>query len=265
MTGVRYKCKKCGWHSYRKSILPCAKCGGDVELFPSTLDRRPFTSDEEKFIRANYKKMIYRKLAEALGRSESVVTNYLSRNGLRISKSEYQKRHNDSLFKKGHITWNKGLSLPNKPNTGQFTKGNKPVNTKPVGFVSVRYHKRDMCNYLWIKLSDRNWQLLNRYNWEKAYGHIPKKHVIRFKDRNTLNCNIDNLELISMRDNLVRNCPEVRKDLVTYSDRYIAARMGISGKKTQDKFIEEHPELIELKRQQLLLQRGIKDETRRAS
>lgn len=262
-TGLRYKCKKCKWYGYRRSVLPCPKCGSDVERFLPLIDKKPLTRDEVKFIKANYKKMVYRKLAEAVGRSESVVSNYLHRNGLRLPASEFKRRHDESLFKKGQISWNKGLNLPNKPNSGQFKKGTVPPNHKAVGFVSVRYHKRDKCNYLWIKVADKKWEMLNRYNWMKAYGPIPAKHVIRFKDGDTLNCNIENLELVSMRDNLIKNYPEVRQDRILY-DRYIAARMKIRGKKNQDKFIKEHPELIELKRQQLLLQRGI-NEARRAS
>lgn len=225
--------------------------------------RKKLTESEKIFIRKSYRKMVYSEIGKQIGKSDSCIANFLRNEGLKLPKSEFVRRHKASLFKKGSISWNKGLSLPNVPNSGQFTKGSKPANTKPVGTVSVRYHKRDKCDYLWIKISDNNWKLLNRYNWEKAYGPIPRKHVIRFKDGDTINCNIENLELVSMKDNLIRNYPEVRPDRILY-DRYIAARLKVKGKKNQDEFIKEHPEMIELKRQQLILQRGI-NETRRAS
>lgn len=259
-TGVKYKCVKCGWTGYRRSIIPCYKCGGDMQRVAI---RKLLTPDEEKFIIDNYKKMIYSDIAKALGRSESIIGNFLHRKKLKLPKSEHNKRHKAWLFKKGSISWNKGIKLSIGANITSFQKGHKPANTKPEGTVSARYHNRDKCIYLYIKISDRNWELLSRYNWEKAYGPIPKKHVIRFKDKDTTNCNIENLELVSMRDNLLRNAPEVRPDSILF-DRYVAARLKIKGKENQDYFIKEHPELIELKRQQLLLQRGI-NETRRAS
>jgi hypothetical protein len=92
--------------------------------------------------------------------------------------------------------------------------------------------------------------------WIKKHGPIPKGIVVRFKDGDHLNCNIENLEMISRKENLLRNGPGPKMDLVYY-DRYIAARLKVLGKEIQLRFIKEHPELIEIKRQQILLQRGI--------
>lgn len=239
--------------------LPCAHCNGDVERFPSTLVRLQLTESDKKFIRDNYNKMVYQQIADKLGLPKRSVSNYLHRNGLKLTKSEYHKRHILTFFKKGHTPWNSGLSLPNKPNSGQFPKGNKPANTKQPGAISVRYHKRGKCYFIYIKIADCNWQLLSHYNWEKIHGAVPKDHVIRYKDDDTLNCNIENLELISMRENMIRNSPKERKDLVIHSDRYIAARMHIKGRKNQDQFIRDFKNLIELKRSQLLLQRGLNE------
>jgi hypothetical protein len=216
----------------------------------------------KKIIHKNYKKMLYAEIAKIIGTTESKVCNYINRTGLRLTEKEYERRKSIGKFKLGQIAWNAGLSLPNKPNSGQFQKGSKPPNTKPDGHVTLRHHKRTGEKYLFIKISDRNWKLLHRHNWEIVNGTVQKKYVLRFKDGDTLNCNIENLELISMKENLKRNSLIKRNDPVIHSDRYVAARMKIYGKKNQEQFIKEHPEIIEIKRQQLLLQRGINENRR---
>ena len=64
------------------------------------------------------------------------------------------------------------------------------------------------CGYLMIKLSDKrnvksyqeNWMLYHRYLWEKENGKIPLGSVLIFKDNNPLNCNLDNLMILSRED-----------------------------------------------------------------
>lgn len=41
--------------------------------------------------------------------------------------------------------------------------------------------------------------------WIDANGEIPKKHVVRIKDGNVFNCQLENLELISMKENMLKN------------------------------------------------------------
>ncbi len=109
-------------------------------------------------------------------------------------------------FLKGNKAWNKGmkgLNIGGKKT--QFKKGNIPANSRMNGVMSERYHKRDKRTYLYIRISPGKWMLYNRYVWQKHHGEIPAKHVIIHKDKNTLNCNIENLECISMAENMRRN------------------------------------------------------------
>jgi hypothetical protein len=41
--------------------------------------------------------------------------------------------------------------------------------------------------------------------WRDANGPIPPKHVVTFKDGNSRNCDISNLELMTMCENAKRN------------------------------------------------------------
>lgn len=205
--------------------------------------------------------MVYADIAKVLGVKGNSIGNYINKAGLRLPPEEVERRKSIGKFKPGQISWNKGISFPYIPNSGQFKRGDKPPNTKSIGHITLRPHKRTGEKYLFIKISDCNWKLLHRYNWELLNGPMPRNYVLRFKDGDTLNCNIENLELVSMKENLNRNRPAVRRDRIVF-DRYIAATLKVHGKKNQEQFIKEHPEIIEAKRLQLLLQRGINENRR---
>ena len=52
---------------------------------------------------------------------------------------------------------------------------------------------------------------MHRVVWEQHHGPIPPKHVVRFKDGNTMNWDISNLEMISqtgkMECNTIQRVP----------------------------------------------------------
>jgi hypothetical protein len=85
-----------------------------------------------------------------------------------------------------------------------FKKGSKPMNTQPIGTIHQRSDKSGKM-YLYIKLADSNWQLLNRYTWEQYHGPIPKGLIVAYKDGNYLNNDIDNLMLLTKKENMARN------------------------------------------------------------
>jgi hypothetical protein len=111
-------------------------------------------------------------------------------------------------FKKGNIPANKGKKMPIevrlKVEKTMFKKGLKPHNTKPKGTKSIRKDKSGI-PYLYIKMSDSNWVLYHRFIWEKHNGKIPKGYRIHFKDKNTMNCDIDNLILLSGKESMALN------------------------------------------------------------
>jgi hypothetical protein len=85
-----------------------------------------------------------------------------------------------------------------------FKKGNKPMNTQPIGTI---HQRRDTGGkmYQYIKIADSKWQLLNRYTWEMHNGPIPKGMVVVYKDGNYLNNDINNLLMITLKENMARN------------------------------------------------------------
>jgi len=80
-----------------------------------------------------------------------------------------------------------------------------PKNHRQVGEIRLQKDKSGSQYYM-IKIKEPNkWQLLHRHNWEKKYGKIPEGLLLVFKDRNSLNTEPENLELITRKENMDRN------------------------------------------------------------
>lgn len=124
-------------------------------------------------------------------------------------------------FQKGNKPHNTGKKV--KPTVyaalekTMFKKGNKPYNTQPDGTIRVQV-KNNEKPYQYIKISDNYWRLLHRVIWEEHNGPIPPKHMVRFIDGNTMNCELSNLECVSMAQNMnentIRRYPEEIQELI---------------------------------------------------
>lgn len=129
------------------------------------------------------------------------------------------KFYNAGFFKRGHRAWNKGIKKPYKGGEAtRFTKGHLPHNTRKDFDTRIC---RDKCgkDYKMIRISLGKWEYYHRYVWTLHYGH-PGKNIIRFKDGNTMNCDIENLMLITRGENARLNTltrkPRGKVKLVAY-------------------------------------------------
>lgn len=113
-------------------------------------------------------------------------------------------------FKKGFTPVNKGKKMSNelkdKVKHTFFKKGNMPHNSysQESGVITIRTDKRGN-DYQFIKLAHGVWEPLHRHVWQQANGAIPKDYIIIFKDFNTMNCQLQNLDCITKSDNMKRN------------------------------------------------------------
>lgn len=124
-----------------------------------------------------------------------------------------------AYFKKGQRPWNKGIKKPYKGGEEtRFRKGNLPHNTKFDGCIRVQ---PDKCgrSYKYIRVGVAKWMPLHRYIWMQVHGD-PGTNIIRFKDGNSLNCDIENLMLISRGENAKLNTlirkPRGKRQLIAY-------------------------------------------------
>lgn len=123
----------------------------------------------------------------------------------------------NSRFKPGQRAWNTGkpYRAGGRSVETQFKPGHKTHTWRPIGSERITddgYRQR--------KITDTgntvaDWVEIHRLTWEEHHGPIPSGHVIVFRDRNKLNCAIENLELISRaelarRNSIHRLPPELR-------------------------------------------------------
>lgn len=169
--------------------------------------------DKVEFIRDNFNKLNNVELQEATGLSRESVRGIYRRLGFRRSKG-------DGRFIKGQAPANKGK--PMSPETYKkckgtmFGKGNLPHNTRKDGDFSDRLDTRTGLTYRYFRIKMSVWVLYHRYLWEQAYGEIPKDHIIKFKDGDTLNLSLDNLTPITRAEHATINSghhypPEVQQ------------------------------------------------------
>jgi hypothetical protein len=167
-------------------------------------------------IRQRYPFEPTKKIADDLGLSESSVYNRAFAMGIKkdpvyLRSTQFPPGYlggKATQFQKGQAPPNKGQKMSTdvyqKVAQTMFKKGNKPMNTQPIGTIHQRSDKSGKM-YLYIKLADSNWQLLNRYTWEQYHGPIPKGLIVAYKDGNYLNNDINNLMLLTKKENMARN------------------------------------------------------------
>lgn len=174
------------------------------------------TDDEiNEFIRENYLALPPQLIADIIGRSETLVKGRISKMNLFVPKQIIQQRIIESRIKKGNIPRNKGRKMSEwmskasiaKSAKTRFKKGQKIWNEKTDGQVVIRtsHKNRNEPPYKWIRISKAKWVMYHVHLWEKENGPVPRGFILVFKDRDTMNVRIDNLELISRKENMKRN------------------------------------------------------------
>jgi len=172
---------------------------------------KKFTEADEQFIKDNFLLMPIKHIANKLNATSGRVMRFLDKNDLEIPKELREKRKLNGVIKKGNIPFNKGLKQSDymdkeaieKTKATRFKKGIKPHHTKKNGDI-VAIKDRDIF-YKYIKIKDNHWVLYHRYLWEQVNGEIPDNLILVFKDKNTDNVVIDNLELITRSESMLRN------------------------------------------------------------
>lgn len=184
-------------------------------------EHESFTADEDAWIAALYPDLQTADVAFALGRTGMSVYRRAAKLGIRKSEAfwvsdrsgriqrgfDWGKRHR---FQKGHIPANKGRKGYHAPGSekGWFQKGHQRNDTAPVG--AERIDPKD--GYVLVKVTPEiqgnkalPWQPKHRVLWEAANGPVPKGMVLKCVDGNKQNCALDNWELITLRENMLRN------------------------------------------------------------
>jgi hypothetical protein len=174
-----------------------------------------WTKQEIKFITDNYSDMNTADIATILNRPLSGVYGKAYTMGLKKSKDymtkllaiesvKLKELGKTYQFKIGNVPYNYGQKMSTilyeKCQKTMFKKGQKPHNRRKEGEES-----KSTDGYTYVKIADNDWRLKHRVIWEKINGPIPDDHIIVFKDNNLTNFDINNLQLITKADNMLRN------------------------------------------------------------
>jgi hypothetical protein len=167
-----------------------------------------FTPEEDQFIRDNYITMSSHAMDKALGRTRGATRQRMARIGVVVPQEVIERFTKESFFKKGNVSHNKGKGMSpeirEKVKRTWFPKGHQPHNTKYDGLIVKRLDKTGR-PYLYIRERVGKWELLHRHLWRKYYGEIPAGKLVVFKDGNSENCVLENLEVIDLKENMLRN------------------------------------------------------------
>lgn len=173
------------------------------------LKEYPYTDTKELMVKYNVTKSAIYNLVSYHGikKTQEYLDNWkLSGRGRMISAGTKYR------FPKGHKPHNKGRKLSeyvdkvtiDKIKNTTFKKGSVPHNTKHDGAISLRCDKSGI-KYFFIRISKAKWIPYHHHLWTEANGPIPKGHIVVFKDKNSMNCKLENLEVISYAENMKRN------------------------------------------------------------
>lgn len=166
------------------------------------------SAEFDGFIRENYLTITKNEIARLINKSDTFVDNRIKFLGLIIPKEILQQRIKNSYLKKGSIPPNKGKKLSAeiraKLEPTFFKKGHKPHNEVPIGTERITDD-----GYIEVKVvgtpNVKNWKLKHRIVWQQHNGLIPKGYNVQFKDGNRQNVSINNLFIISRKEQLIQN------------------------------------------------------------
>jgi hypothetical protein len=111
------------------------------------------------------------------------------------------KRTKDGKFTSEYLKGNK-FALGNKPNKTSFKKGENFMENHPSWKGGIQNNKK---NGPVKNLGNGKRTSMARYVWEQTYHEIPKGYVVYRKDGNVKNYNIENLEVITRGELMLRN------------------------------------------------------------
>ena len=235
--------------------------------------RKLWTAQEYEILQRMYPDCKTETLALMLGRKASIISQKAALLGIKKSEGYMKSPLSGRISKANDIGlstrftnlspgWNKGLKqkdymspeMIEKTAKTRFKKGQDPHNAVAIGHERI---SRD--GYLEVKIQhlkgtgkNNNFVTKHRLLWVEHFGEIPIGMNVEFLDGDKMNIVIENLVLRTRKENLLKN---------TMCDSSIVKRfLGVKKQEFVEKIMTEMPELIEQKRQTIILNQKINKE-----
>lgn len=250
---IRILVKKKGW-----KMDPEASLRFRNEARPK--NKTSISPEHDRYIRENYLTIPVKTIASHIGRSDTLVNTRLRQLGLTIPTEIIEQRKKRSQIKPGSVSPNKGKKLADILTPGQienvkktwYQKGHTPGNTLYDGAESIRKDKRGV-PHVFVRVSKKIWIEKQIVNYTAVHGPIPKGYVLKSLSEDTTNTDLSNWKLISRKEHAKKNAGSTE-----LSDGYVLGQLCRKNPELKKVIKEEYPELIELKKNQLILNRKIK-------
>lgn len=203
-----------------------------------------FTTEEDEMIKANYLSIPIKTLGDKMHRSFTGIMGRLKALNLELPEELRAERKKAGMYRKGATPMNKGKKQSEymsqesieKTAATRFKKGEPNHNTLYDGAITIRYDTmRDGTKrpYKWIRISKANWKMLHVKIWEDEHGPVPEGKIVVFKNKNSLDVKLKNLQLITLEENMRRNTihryPVELKQVIR-----VVVKLKKSIKKTED-------------------------------
>ncbi|WP_346236128.1 HNH endonuclease signature motif containing protein [Niabella insulamsoli] len=201
----------------------------------SMTGKTTFSLTEDAFIGDHYLILPIKKIAAKLNRSYTGIMGRIAALGLEIPDHIVDMNTAAGRLKTGNIPQNKGKrwrdyltkEAQQRASRGWFKKGQTNYNDcGKDGTIRVRHSVPSTGGKpeKFIRIAKGKWKPLRHHVWEHHHGPIPKKMIVAVKDGDSLNVeDINNLELITMAENMKRNTihnwPEEVKDTIKLNNK----------------------------------------------
>jgi hypothetical protein len=182
--------------------------------------RREFPHKSSKIVAG----MLHRSLSSVQGRATTLglhkTTEYLQQCSAECGRQvSSHPRSIATRIPKGTVPPNKGLRRPGwhtgRMQEGWFRKGHKNENNphfeRSIGALRVNadgYLERKVRNDL---RGSQRWKAEHVLVWQAEHGPVPRGHIVVFKDRDKTRITPENLECITLAENMRRNTIHVRR------------------------------------------------------
>lgn len=224
----------------KTAVLGCLKRNNKtvpIEIIKEWRKRKmiskPYTKAEKQYVIDNIDKLSIKQIARQLKRCNNHIRTVISELGL---NDIVEQKKLASRIQKGNIPPNKGKKINEYMNaaqiavfkSNQYKKGSVPHNALA---DHTEVHRKDKSGrmYTLVKVpGQRKLVLKHRHVWEQFHGKkVPHRHKIIFKDGDTTNFAIDNLECISYEEQMIKNSlhnyPQDLKELIQTKGRLTRA------------------------------------------
>ncbi|MDY0037969.1 MAG: HNH endonuclease signature motif containing protein [Zoogloea oleivorans] len=158
------------------------------------------------FLREGFRLMSLSELVEAFNRHFGLERSF---NSVRAAvKNHGITSGRTGRFETGETPWNKGKTGYMGANETSFRRGNMPHTKRRLWSERI-----SVDGYIEISVPERNphtgaatrFRLKHVWLWEGEHGKVPPGHAVIFKDGDRMNCEIDNLLLVSRSELLSMN------------------------------------------------------------